>query len=450
MKKRTILAILVVAFHFAGLSQESGEGNQGTLEQVEAYIYGDHVTRKKSKKTFKLVRSMAETGDADAMCMLGVLHKDGIGTVLDFNQARMCFERAYELGSDKAAYSLGYLYLKGLGDVEQDYAKAMEWFKKGTWPMAKHWLAKMYYFGLGVPKDRARAMDLLRDNPIYNSEVLLQQFQNEGEGKSDTIQVRREGLQQAIGDKGTGESASSMTGTDEKRVPVSIEGNWQGHLLEMDWSGRTVLRTLPMKFLVESTDGGPETLGTEVEVAGNGTYGRAIWKEGALTFLNGQITIEKQYTDHPGYPDLDHDLLSADFTLEELGGTTYLVGRLETWTVQWAEPGPPMVMVLAQGEQELSQAALSALAQQGSSFIKLYPNPFAHDLLVHYELGSDASVEVALYDYYGATKVQTVHNGFLEQGRHTHAISRGDLRSGLYIVQVRVNDRTHTKLVIKK
>lgn len=450
MKKHTIMAILVVASHFAGLSQESGEGNNTTLEQVEAYIYGDRVTRKRSKKVFKLVRSMAEEGDPDAMCMLGVLHKDGIGTTLDFNRARMHFKNAFEMGSGKAAYSLGYLYLKGLGDVEQDYAKAMEWFKKGSWPMARHWLAKMYYFGFGVPKDRARAMDLLRDNPIYNSEVLLQQFQNEGEGSTDTLQFQEGGLQRAIKGKGAGESAPSTTGPNKRNVPVSIEGKWKGHLLEMDWSGGTILRTLPMKFSVESTDDGPETVGTKVELAGNGTYGRAIWKEGALTFFNGQITIEKRYTDHPDYPDLDHDLLSADFTLEELAGTTYLVGRLETWTVQWAEPGPPMVMVLSQGDGELSQAALSSLAQQGNSFIKLYPNPFAHDLLVHYELGSDASVEVSLYDYYGATRVQTVHSGFLEQGRHTHTVSRGDLRSGLYIVQVRVNDRTHTKLVIKK
>ncbi len=147
MKTPILILIFALTFHFPGLSQQNSKSPFRTVQDVEDYIYGGHLTRKKSKKAFTWTKSKANNGDAEAACMLGILYKDGIGTPLNFNKARGQFQIAHALGSEKAAYSLGYLYLKGLGNIDQDYDKAIEWFKKSNYPMAKHWLAKLYYFG---------------------------------------------------------------------------------------------------------------------------------------------------------------------------------------------------------------------------------------------------------------------------------------------------------------
>ena len=111
-------------------------------------------TVEKSKEVFNKVLSYAIEGNSKAACIMGILYKDGIGCPIDYNKARVWFSFAYTAGSDKAAYSLGYLYLKGLGDVEQDYSKAIEWFEKSNYGMAIHWLSKCYYFGLGVEENK--------------------------------------------------------------------------------------------------------------------------------------------------------------------------------------------------------------------------------------------------------------------------------------------------------
>lgn len=416
------------------------------VRSVEDYIYSENLNRKESKRVFRSIKELANEGNAGAVCMLGILHKDGVGTPLSFDRAREQFRIAHEMGSGKAAYSLGYLYLKGLGNIGQDYQKAIEWFQKSDYPMARHWLAKMYYFGHGVNKDEQRALELLRDNPIYNSEVLLGQL-------GINVQVDN-AIQEYNDPSGEAENTPEYSLGELDAIvstpPSNVEGAWKGQLMEMDWSGMHMVRSFPIGLSVGKMEDAHGTVRTSVEVNGTTDESGAIWKDGTLTLFDSRFSLEKQYTDHPDFKILDYDLLSISFTQKDIDGTTYLIGRLESQILQWSEPGPPMTLVLTKGGVQLSDEALASFAEQEESFIKLYPNPFTEDLLIHYELGSDSNVEVRLLDYYGGTSVETVTSSCLKSGEHTHTLSNYDLKAGLYVVQVRVNGQAHSKLVIKK
>ncbi|UII79691.1 T9SS type A sorting domain-containing protein [Flagellimonas sp. CMM7] len=448
MKIKLYLSFICIMLTANGFCQQENSNSQNSdrVHEIDSLIYSNVLTNRKSRQLFKEVKSYAENGDSEALCLLGVFYKDGIGTPLNFNKARRQFIKAYSSGSDKGAYSLGYLYLKGLGNIKQDYLKAIEWFQKSDYPMARHWLAKMYYFGYGVHKDKARAMELLKDNLIYNSEVLLEQFdKNDEDGNENT---KRDNLPREIEsnpERGSYESESILA-----IPPSNIEGVWKGYLMEMDWSGKSMIRSFPVGFSVGKIEDSYGAVKTNVEINETSIESGGIWKDGTLTLFDSQISIEKQYTDHPDLKILNYDLLSISFTEKNIDETTYLIGNLESQILQWSEPGPPMILVLTKEDIQLSDEALASFAEQDESFIKLYPNPFVNDLLIHYELGSDSNVEVKLLDYYGGTSVEIVTNSFLKSGQHTHTLSNNTLKAGLYVIQVRVNGQTHSKLVIKK
>jgi len=448
MNRNPIMALLAIVFCMS--LQAQVVDNDSILKSVEDYIYLGDLDKKESKRVFNQVKELSEAGDAAATCLLGILYKDGIGTQLSFDRAREQFRIAHEMGNAKASYSLGYLYLKGLGNISQDYTKAVEWFTISDHPMAKHWLAKMYYFGYGVPKDRARALGILENNPIYNSETLLGQLENTDEVEDSNAQeeMTDEELFETIAD-GQGEILSNAQ-TETVTIPESITGNWKGQWVEMDWSGTQMTRTFPASLTVGEVSDVYGTVESKVHVGESSTTSEAIWRNGDLTFFDGQLTLEKQYTDHPDYTTLDYGLTSVSFTTRNIDGTDYLLGRLESQILNWSEPSPPMLMVLTREGNPISEEALAAFAEQGDSFIKLYPNPFMDDLLIHYELETDAHVQVRLMDYYGGANVENITNGFLRAGEHVHTISNGSLKSGIYVVQVQVNDRLYTKLVIKR
>lgn len=125
---------------------------------------------------------MSRKGDLKATFSLGRLHYDGEkGIKRNYRTARRYFQivaRKYwdrenkvisedaalgRLASKAAAY-LGRLYLRGEG-VEQDYARALRWFKLGLTTgeaFCQYEIGLMYLLGLGVRKDPVVAADYLK------------------------------------------------------------------------------------------------------------------------------------------------------------------------------------------------------------------------------------------------------------------------------------------------
>ena len=79
-----------------------------------------------------MVQKRVDAGDADAMAYLGDKYHSGrLGLEKDVQRAIELWTEAAELGSIKACYELGHLYLHGR-DVEQDEAKGVAYWKRAA------------------------------------------------------------------------------------------------------------------------------------------------------------------------------------------------------------------------------------------------------------------------------------------------------------------------------
>ena len=199
---------------------------------IMGHLYLNSSQEEDIQKGFQLIKKAAKQKHPVALENLGVLYKYGRGCKLNYNKARRAFKKASKLGNHKATYSLGYLYLKGLGNTKQDYKKAIEWFEKSEYPMANHWLGICYLKGYGVTKNIAKANDLLKANF---------EEQPTTESVNSVIETNSE---KAVSQLETSEDASvSNTITKE-----NVYGNWNGKLLQLDWSGTSIEESIPLEL----------------------------------------------------------------------------------------------------------------------------------------------------------------------------------------------------------
>jgi TPR repeat protein len=131
----------------------------GQLEDATtAYKRGDYAT------AFRLIKPLAEQGEAIAQYNLGQMYKMGRGVPQDYAEAAKWFRKAAEQGEAIAQNSLGVTYDKGYG-VPQDYVEAVKWYRKAAEQgeaTAQSNLGFMYDQGQGVPQNDAEAMKWYR------------------------------------------------------------------------------------------------------------------------------------------------------------------------------------------------------------------------------------------------------------------------------------------------
>jgi TPR repeat protein len=142
-------------------------------EGRKAYERGDYAT------AFRLMKPLAEQGDATAQYNLGYMYRMGRGVPQDYAEAAKWFRKAAEQGEAIAQNSLGVMYEKGQG-VPQDYVEAVKWYRKAAEQgeataqsnlgfmydqgqgVAQLNLGAMYDNGQGVPQDYTEAAMLYR------------------------------------------------------------------------------------------------------------------------------------------------------------------------------------------------------------------------------------------------------------------------------------------------
>ena len=127
----------------------------GTFEDaVDAHARGDYA------KALRLIRPLANDGDAAAQFNLGVMYLTGRGVQQDYSAAALWFRKAAEQGYALAQSNLGTLYLYGRG-VTQDDTEAVMWFRKAADQgdaVAEFLLGDKYANGKGVPQGYSEAM----------------------------------------------------------------------------------------------------------------------------------------------------------------------------------------------------------------------------------------------------------------------------------------------------
>ena len=98
---------------------------------------------------------------AEACFLIGEVYYDGNGVDQDYAKAMEWFTKAADLGNASAMRWIGYMYHFGEG-VEVDYAKAMDWYSKAADlgdSTAMIWIGSLYENGEGVEVNYAKAME---------------------------------------------------------------------------------------------------------------------------------------------------------------------------------------------------------------------------------------------------------------------------------------------------
>ena len=114
-----------------------------------------------SPAELKTAIKLAEQGDAEANFALGGVYYFGLGVQQDYAKAIEWYKKAAAQDHAGAQFALGGVYNFGLG-VRQDYAKAIEWYEKAAaqdHADAQFFLGIMYDEGLGVRQNLATAKE---------------------------------------------------------------------------------------------------------------------------------------------------------------------------------------------------------------------------------------------------------------------------------------------------
>ena len=111
------------------------------------------------EERFARYYSLAESGNAEAQCKVGICYYSGEGIEKDLKAAIEWYRKSAEQGYADAQNRLGVRYNRGDG-VEENDEIAIEWFRKAAeqgHAKAQCNLGKQYYYGWGTPEDNQQA-----------------------------------------------------------------------------------------------------------------------------------------------------------------------------------------------------------------------------------------------------------------------------------------------------
>ncbi len=153
MKRNKILTAALAAALLASAAMINPAW-AGFNDGVAAYEAGDY------KTAFNEWLPLAQANDPAAMRNIGHMYRRGLGVEQDYNKAMTWYKRAATLGFDRAQANVAGMYLAGEG-VDQDYAQAASWFARAAQQghvVSQYNLALLLENGLGVKKDEERAL----------------------------------------------------------------------------------------------------------------------------------------------------------------------------------------------------------------------------------------------------------------------------------------------------
>lgn len=87
--------------------------------------------------------------------------------------------------------------------------------------------------------------------------------------------------------------------------------------------------------------------------------------------------------------------------------------------------------------------------EESAQQISLYPNPAKHKLTIRYTLPESAVVSIELVDLLGHCVKSMAENGKQEAGTYTPVLNISDLKAGVYLSRIRINNfETNTRIFI--
>ena len=112
-----------------------------------------------AEKILDEIGVLADSGNVEAIFLMGTAHDEGLGTEIDYKQALHWYKAAAEEGHILAIHNVGNMYRDGRG-VKVDRAEAAAWWLQAAAagdiiPALR--LGEAYEAGLGVPRNIEKA-----------------------------------------------------------------------------------------------------------------------------------------------------------------------------------------------------------------------------------------------------------------------------------------------------
>ena len=430
-------------------------------QRLMAYLllgsYGHY--ERDDTRAFNLMMRSAEQGNMHACNSIGEMYQRGVGVPIDFVKAREWYETAIRIGSDQAAYNLGYLYYKGLGGVEQSYSEAIKWLQRSAYPPARQLLAICHYFGYGVPQNKERGLSILETEPASPEFWVLYHHLKD----NDTLGIKIPSAVPLAPPFGGSADVKGIVNAGKQLLKQNrirrdgLAGRWKGKIVELDYAEEKILRSYDVKlsFTYDSTKNQ-----YRYDYTQNGQTIRNIATfVGDEVYLNGlNIEFDRIYRDLEDGPYIPYRFSTSRWARINVGPHTFLGACLDSEVAGVGEPGPPFKLILtrdnAAAKTLLSDEVVHALEKQvegrKDDFIQLYPNTFQEELQIQYTLAEPSDIRVELYDTTGRPARSVAVEKNQPAGRHRYQFDGSGLSTGLYIVRVTVGNQVHTKLVVKE
>ena len=129
------------------------------------YYYGHGVVQDYAIAT-KWYKKSADQGYAAALYDLGSMYEDGIGVIQNYAESRKMYLSAAKLGYEIAQYRLSLKKYEVNRDATIFYNEnELRWYQKMAdqgYALAQHMLGFLYYTGIVLPKDYAKAVEWLQ------------------------------------------------------------------------------------------------------------------------------------------------------------------------------------------------------------------------------------------------------------------------------------------------
>lgn len=135
------------------------------------YIVHDYL------KAFDLFKhAVDDLSDYNACYFLGICYESGLGCNIDKVKAYECFKRSMEMGYAYGKISVARLLKDGSG-TEQNIPLAIKYLEEliseNDFPKAYKELSAIYYYGIGVPRNKEKAFALI-DKAVFTAEYRRQ------------------------------------------------------------------------------------------------------------------------------------------------------------------------------------------------------------------------------------------------------------------------------------
>ena len=194
---------------------------------VIAYDKGDYTVALENYN--KVLEGSEQVFLAEAMGSIGALYFHGQGIEQDYAQALEWYRKAADLGETDSMINIGGMYLYGQG-VEQDYTQALEWYEKAAdlgKENAMGWLGYLYYNGLGVEQDYTQALEWFKKGADLGEPSAMNNLAGMyyyGQGVEQDYTQALEWYEKAA-DLGNTDAMKSLAGmyTDGRGVEVDID-----------------------------------------------------------------------------------------------------------------------------------------------------------------------------------------------------------------------------------